>query len=233
MIEVNLLPGGVKGAPSGFSFKNLKLPSFKLGGGGDGAARDPYVMFFAVAAVASLGYMAWAFLGVSGEAEDLQVRLEAERQDSILQAGRIARMEELVAQRDLLAQRVDLIQQIDANRYVWAHLIDEIGAAVPDYLWLREVVYTGENPLVVRIGGRAGSIFAITNFMRRLEASRFLRAATIETMQAQPSEANQDELVQVFEITVTYEPPPLEELETVPLFDTPVAAQAAAAPAGN
>jgi Tfp pilus assembly protein PilN len=229
VIEVNLLPGGAKGAPGGgFSLKNLKLPSFKLGGGGEGGARDPYIMFFAVAAIASLGYMAYAFLGVSGEAEDLQVRLEEQRQDSVLQAGRIGRMEELVAQRDLLAQRVDLIQQIDADRYVWAHLIDEIGAAVPDYLWLREVVYTGENPLVVRIGGRAGSIFAITNFMRRLEASRFLRGATIETMQSQPSEANQDELVQVFEMTVTYESPPLEELETVPLFDTPVAAQAAA-----
>jgi Tfp pilus assembly protein PilN len=234
VIEVNLLPGGVKGAPGGgFSLKNLKMPSFKLGGGGEGGARDPYVMFFAVAAIASLGYMAWAFLGVRGEAEELQVRLEEERQDSLRFAALIAQTEELTARRDLLAQRVDLIQQIDANRYVWSHLLDEIGSAVPDYLWLREVVYTGENPLVVRIGGRAGQIFAITDFMRRLEASRFLRGATIETMQSQPSEANPDELVQVFDLTVTYESPPLEELETVPLFDTPVAAQAAAAPAGN
>jgi hypothetical protein len=104
---------------------------------------------------------------------------------------------------------------------------------VPDYLWLREVVYTSENPLVVRISGRAGSLFAITNFLRRLEASRFLRGAVIESSQAQPSEANPDETVQVFDMSVTYEAPPLEELETVPLFDTPVAAQAAAAPAGN
>lgn len=233
MIEVNLLPGGAKGAPSGgFSLKNLKLPSFKLGGG-EGGARDPYIMFFWVAAIASVGYMAWAFLGVRGEAEELQVQLEEERQDSLILAATIEQTEELTARRDLLAQRVDLIQQIDANRFVWAHLIDEIGAAVPDYLWLREIVYTGEDPLVVRVGGRAGSIFSITNFMRRLEASRFLRGATIETMQSQPSEANPDELVQVFDLTVTYEPPPLEELETVPLFDTSAAAQAAAAPAGN
>lgn len=232
MIEVNLLPGGKKGTPKGgFSLKGLKLPSFGAGGGG--GARDRYVLFFWGAALLSVGYMAFAFLDVTGEREELEVRLEEERQDSVRFAALIAQTNELTARRDLLAQRVAMIQQIDANRFVWPHVLDEIGAAVPDYLWLREVIYTGENPLVVHISGRAGSLFAITNFTRRLEASRFLRGATIESTQAQPSEANPDEMVQVFDMSVTYEAPPLDELETVPLFDTPVAAQAAAAPAGN
>jgi len=232
VIEVNLLPGGKKGTPKGgFSLKGLKLPSFGAGGGG--GARDRYVLFFWGAALLSVGYMAFAFLDVTGEREELEVRLEEGRQDSVRFAALIAQTNELTARRDLLAQRVAMIQQIDANRFVWPHVLDEIGAAVPDYLWLREVIYTGENPLVVHISGRAGSLFAITNFTRRLEASRFLRGATIESTQAQPSEANPDEMVQVFDMSVTYEAPPLDELETVPLFDTPVAAQAAAAPAGN
>ena len=74
----------------------------------------------------------------------------------------------------------------------------------------------------------------MTSFMRRLEASRFLRNVELQGTQQQPSEENPDDLVQVFELVVTYEPPPLDELETVPLFDNATAAgQAAAAPAGN
>jgi Tfp pilus assembly protein PilN len=112
-------------------------------------------------------------------------------------------------------------------------VLDEVASAVPEYLWLREVIYTGDNPLRVRIAGRAGSTFAVTNFLRRLEASRFLRAAEIQSMQLQPSEANPEDLVQVFEILVTYEPPPLDELESVPLFEGTTAAAQSAAPLGN
>jgi len=175
----------------------------------------------------------YTFMGVRGDREELEVRLEQERQDSLRFAVLIEQTNELTARRDLLAQRVEIIQQIDAARYTWPHVLDEIASAVPEYLWLREVVYQSENPLTIRIAGRAGSTFAVTNFMRRLEASRFLRGAEIQSMQLQPSEANQADLVQVFELTVVFESPPIEELETVPLFDNQAAAAQSAAPTGN
>jgi Tfp pilus assembly protein PilN len=189
--------------------------------------------FFAVAAAISIGYVGYTFMGVRGDREELEVRLEEERQDSIRFAAQIAQADELTARRDLLAQRVEIIQQIDAARYTWPHVLDEVASAVPEYLWLREVVYQSENPLTVRIAGRAGSTFAVTNFMRRLEASRFLRGAEMQSMLLQPSEANPADLVQVFELTAVYEPPPIQELETVPLFDNQPAAAQSAAPTGN
>lgn len=214
MIEVNLLPGGRKRSGGGRKFA-LKLP--KLGGGGD--LPDGYLLFFVGAVAVGVLYMGWAFMSVRGEREELQVRLEEERQDSIRFAAEIAQTNQLTAQRDSIAQRVAVIQEIDAGRYIWAHVLDEISAAVPDYTWLREIIYAGANPLRVRINGRAGSIYAITNFMRRLEASRFLRAVTMESTQQSPSEANPQDLVYQFELLATYEPPPMDELETVPLFD--------------
>jgi len=230
VIEVNLLPGGRKRASKGLSFS---LPKLSLGGAG-GDAADPYMLFFAVAAAIALGYMGYSFLHVRSQAEDLQVRLESEQQDSLRFAALIEQTNELTQRRDLLAQRVEIIQQIDAARYVWPHLLDEVAAAVPDYLWLTEITYAGDNPLTVRISGRAGSPFAVTNFMRRLEASRFLGPPELQSMQQQPSEANQDDLVQVFELSVTYESPPLDELQTVPLFEEgSSAAQSATPPAGN
>jgi Tfp pilus assembly protein PilN len=230
VIEVNLLPGGKKRASKGgFSFS---MPKLSLGGGG-GDAADRYVIFFAVAAAISIGYMGYSFLSVRSEREELGVRLEQERQDSIRFAALIEQTDRLTARRDSIAERVAIIQEIDAGRLVWPHLLDEVAAAVPEYLWLRSITYANNDPLQVRIEGRAGSIYSVTQFMRRLESSSFLRNAEPQTIQQQPSEADPTDLVQVFELLVTYEPPPLDELQTVPLFDEESVSAQSAAPGGN
>lgn len=242
MIEVNLLPGGKKGASGGgplaglaSAFKGLRGGGAGGRGGGGGSAVDPYMAFFAVALSITIGYMVWAYSGVNGNREELQVSIEAEVQDSTRFADLIERTNLLTARNDSIAQRVAIIQEIDQGRYVWPHILDEVAAAVPDYTWLREVVYAGGDPVQVRVNGRAGSIYAITNFMRRLEASEFLRAVQMDRAEQVPSEANPEELVYVFELLMTYETPPMDELQTVPLFDAgSLSTQTAApAPGGN
>jgi len=220
VIEVNLLPGGKKrSGGGGFSFKMPKLPGLGGGGGGGAGAMDSYQIFFAVAAAIGLGYIGWSFIGLRSETEELNVQLETQIQDSIRFSAIIEQTNELEARAATLEARVAIIQQIDAERYVWPHLLDEIAAAVPDFMWLREVLYSQEGPpLEVRITGRAASIFVITNFMRRLEASRYLRTVAPQTMQQVASDANPDDLVYMFELVANYESPPQDELETVPLF---------------
>ncbi|MCH1571992.1 MAG: PilN domain-containing protein, partial [Longimicrobiales bacterium] len=159
-----------------------------------------------------------ALLNVRTETENLGVALEEAVNDSIANATIIERTRQLEARGDSIEERVAIIQEIDAGRYVWPHILDEVAAAVPDFLWLREVMYQSDNPLTVRVTGRAGSLFAITRYMRRLEASRFLRGVSPETMQQVPSEANPEDLVYMFELVMTYESPGIDELETVPLF---------------
>ncbi len=224
MIEVNLLPGGRKGGGGDrFSLGSLAgaikgLRDRGGGGGGVGPSFDGYMGFFAAAAAISIGFMAFSFLSVRGENEELNVQLEAEIQDSIVNAATIQNANRLRARGDSIQQRVAIIQEIDADRYTWPHLLDEIASAVPDYTWLREVIYQSENPLTARVAGRAGSIFAITRFMRRLEASRFLRGVDAVTIQEMPSEEDSADLVFMFELTMIYDPPSLDELESVPLF---------------
>lgn len=220
MIEVNLLPGGKKSGTSGFSLAAVleSVKSLRSGGGGGASGVDPYQGFFAFAAAIALGYMGFSFMSLRSETEELGVAIEVAVQDSVRNASVIRQIEQLQAQGDSIEARVAVIQEIDRGRYVWSHLLDEIATAVPDYTWLREVLYAGDGPQV-RILGRAGSIFAITNFMNRLEGSRFLRSVSPETIQEVPSEANPEDLVYLFELSVTYDQPPLEELETVPLFD--------------
>jgi type IV pilus assembly protein PilN len=233
VIEVNLLPGGKKGSSGGFSFgfSLAALKNLRGGGGGGGSAVDPYQAFFAVALAITLGYAGFTFMSLRSETEELGVQLEAAIQDSIQNAAIIQRTNELQARGDSIQERVAIIQEIDADRYTWPHVLDEVAAAVPDYTWLREVLYSGDSPLQVRVAGRAGSIFAITQFMRRLEASRFLRAVTTETIQQVPSEQSAEDLVYLFELLMTYESPAIDELQTVPLFEG--GAQALTAGPGN
>ena len=230
MIEVNLLPGGKKGSSGGFSFSLPKLGSLFQGGGA--GLPDPYIMFFAAAAIVGVGYMGWAFLGVRSERSTLDDSLAEQLVDSIRFADIILEATQLRARGDSIARRVAIIQDIDAGRFVWAHLLDEVAAAVPDFLWLREVTYQSDSPLQVRLAGRAGSIFAVTRFTRRLEASRFLNTVRIENMEQVPSVENPDDLVYLFELLVTYQSPPIDELETVPLFGD-VSALDATDPTGN
>ncbi|MFQ5536178.1 MAG: PilN domain-containing protein [Gemmatimonadota bacterium] len=224
MIEVNLLPGGKKRSSKGRGF-SFSLP--KLKGGGGGLPGDPYLLGAIGAGIVSVTVIVWLFLGVRSDREEVQVALDAALQDSVRFHDLIERTNQLTARRDSIAQRVAIIQEIDAGRYIWPHIMDEVARALPDYTWLTELIQVQAEPLQVRISGQAGSTFAITNFMRRLEASRFLRGVVLERSEQAQSGADQQDIVYLFDLTVSYDPPPLDELETVPLFETGVADQMA------
>jgi Tfp pilus assembly protein PilN len=221
LIEVNLLPGGKKRSAKGrgLSLSALSLPKFG-GGGGGGALSDPYIVSAVGAGVLTLAVVGFLFFSVRGAREDTQVALDAAVQDSVRFADLIRRTNQLTARRDSIAQRVGIIQQIDAGRYIWSHVMDEVGRALPDYTWLREVVQSGTDPLQIRISGRAGNNYAITRFMQNLEASRFLRNVQLERSEQMQSEQDRRDIVYEFALTVSYDQPPLGELETVPLFES-------------
>lgn len=214
MIEVNLLPGGRKRKRSKRSL-SFSLPSI-----GGFAGADRWVVGAGTLVVVSLLSIGWLFLSVADEAEELEVGIEEAVRDSARLAEVIERAEGLQARRDSIAQRVDIIQQIDGNRYVWPHILDEVARALSDYTWLDrlEQVTTGD-PLVVRIEGRAGTIFALTSFMEALEASAFLRRT--ELISTDQLTASQENGRRVYEFTLEaeYTEPPIDLVETEPLFD--------------
>jgi Tfp pilus assembly protein PilN len=222
LIEVNLLPSGKKRPSRGRGFSPTgRLSSLKPGAGG--LPGDPYTVFAIAATALSMLIVVWLFFGVRNDREEAQVLLQQAVQDSIRFADLIERTNQLTARRDSIAQRVSIIQEIDAGRYIWPHILDEVSRALPDYTWIREITQLGEEPLEIRIGGRAGSMFAITSFMRSLEASPFLRAVQMERAEQTQSEEDDQDIVYVFEFLVNYEQPPLDMLETVPLFENEMA----------
>jgi Tfp pilus assembly protein PilN len=45
--------------------------------------------------------------------------------------------------RDSLLRQVNLIMGLDEDRYVWAHVMDEVSRALPQYTWITALAFTG------------------------------------------------------------------------------------------
>jgi Tfp pilus assembly protein PilN len=167
-------------------------------------------------------WVAWLFLSLGPRQEEAQVALDEALQDSTRYSALIERTNLLLSRRDSIVQRVSIIQAIDQGRYVWPHILDEVARAVPDYTWVTQLqqIEGGRQPRV-RIVGQAGNILALTVFMDQLEASPFLRAVRIIGSSLSQVES---QLVYTFELEVSFEQPPRDFLETVPLIRSAPAA---------
>ena len=182
---------------------------------------DPWILGSAAAVVLFLLGAFWMYSQVGGEVDRLEAAEQAAVQDSARLAEVIRRTEQLQARRDSIAQRVEVIQQIDGARYVWPHLMDEVARAVPEFTWLtRFDQITGGNLPTFRIEGRAGTIFALTNFMENLEASPFIGGVRLIGSGQAVVDVGGGVQRPVYEWTIEAEArePPSELIETVPLF---------------
>ncbi|MEZ4422871.1 MAG: PilN domain-containing protein [Gemmatimonadota bacterium] len=224
MIEVNLLPGGRKRQAGGKGIK-LGLPrrkGDKASAAASGRSFDPWIMGSAAAVALSLGLMGWMFMGAGSRTTELTLEIEEAARDSARYADLIQQTEGLRARRDTISQKVGIIQDIDGNRYVWPHVMDEVARALPDYTWLTSIVQIeGGSAPTFRVDGRAGNNFALTRFMDNLEASPFIRNVRLITTERQAvnlgGNAGQREVHQ-FTLQASFDQPPPELIETVPLF---------------
>lgn len=212
MIEINLLPGAKRRRKrrQGLSL-SLSLPSRE-----DLPDFDGWIAFVIAAWLIAPAVGGWMFLDVRERTADLEASVEEAVADSARYARVIETTERLQARRDTIAQKLELIQELDAGRYVWPHLMDEIGRALPDYTWLSRVyqVQGGARPQF-RVEGYAGNLFAFTRFMQSLELSPFVRA--VEPVSTELVTEG-GELLYAFMIEAEYEDPPPDAVETVPLF---------------
>jgi Tfp pilus assembly protein PilN len=187
----------------------------------DAVPKDPWILGAAGMVTVVLALSAFLYFTTVGTHGELVVSIDEAVSDSSRYADLIQKNDALIARRDSIAQRVAIIQEIDGDRYTWPHILDEVARALPDYTWLTELIQvSGGDPLEIRIAGRAGNNFAVTQFMENLEASLFIRGVSlISTEQTIESVSGIDRIVNQFSLEAEFERPPVELLETVPLFD--------------
>lgn len=212
MIQVNLIPGGKKGRGGG---RSIPMPDFSK------IPLDPYSLGAGVSSIVSVGVLIWMFMGIGTAQEEVQLGLVDARADSASFADIIANNTALAARRDSVAEKVAIIQEIDAGRYTWPHIMDEVGRALPDFTWLISLIQVSVGETVeFEIQGQAGNLFAMTTFMEALESSPFIRRVRpITSDQIQVTDpAGDSQLVYAFTLEMEWEDPPLDLLQTIPLF---------------
>lgn len=216
LIEMNLLPGSKRGAARQRRGRR-KLGVPKFAGLSEAIKGDPYVIGVAGLAVIAVLHFGYTMFSQGRELSRLQQELEVQRQDSIRYAANIAAADSLKARQDTLQQKAQIIREIDSDRYVWAHILDEVSVALPEYTWLTGLRQTAGSGTEVefRIDGITGITRALTRFMRDLEESPFVRDVRLvsqeQTQQGQ-------KLVHNFVLMARYQVPDSAAITTEPII---------------
>jgi len=212
VIEVNLLPGATRRRPR----KSGTAAGLSLFRGSAIRGVDRWTIAIAGAWLIGLGTAAWLYLGTNERRQELELSVEQAVQDSIRYSALISKQDQVRARRDTIAAKLVMIQEIDAERNIWAHLLDEISRALPDYTWLTQISATpGDDEVSFQIVGRTGNTFALTRFLKDLEASPFIQGVQLTRTEIVRDQG--ERTLHQFSITARYEEPPLEILTTVPL----------------
>jgi Tfp pilus assembly protein PilN len=180
VITINLRPGTRRAVKSGGSaFAGVGSRLKQMGSG----VRDPFLMgAVALSAVVVLGagYL-WIRTASRLSALDPQIeeaRAEHDRYKAFMR-------QKLAAERarDSILGQIGAISTIYRERYIWPHMLDDVGASLPEGTWLTEISAVAYAPTVdttiawrpsFRILGKTGDLANYTTFMRRLEASPWI-----------------------------------------------------------
>ena len=236
MIHVNLHPKRGKRSTSGRS------SSFAAAGAlvarVRGAVSDVYLAGAAATVVAACAGVGYLYTSQADAEAAILVREDAGVRDSARYASLIVAQTKAAARRDSLAAQLRVIAAIDSNRYVWAHLLDEMSRSLPAYTWLTGVEQTSTPPAPptvdtttapkgakseaadgaaapqttrFRVVGHTVDIQALTMFMRDLEGSPFVRNVQLARSEAVLADGKD---VTQFTLDAEYQTPPRAALRT-------------------
>ena len=219
MITVNLRPGKRrKSSGSPFNFKGM-LDSFR---GLGTKVKDPLLLGAVGGWVCVLGFLGFVYLNNVRQLYSLEPRLEQARSEHRRFKAFIADKRRQETIRDSLLAQITVIRNVDGDRYIWAHLLDEVTKALPAYTWLVDLGSSaqpaarpapqGRTPadttadtvapeLVFQLNGRTIDIQAYTRFLRQLEASPWIKDVTPVSAQ---TVVEHERPVTAFAIRATY-----------------------------
>lgn len=143
------------------------------------AERGGTMVVFVLLAVtlAGIGYFWWSIYQELGDL-DQQIKFFTEEK-ARLQAI-IAQVNEYEKKNQRLEEKERLIERLKKEREGPVHMLDEISAQLPDFIWLTSMSQSASS---IAIEGMAASYVSIADFIRKLEDSAYFR--NVELVDAQ------------------------------------------------
>jgi Tfp pilus assembly protein PilN len=195
--------------------------------------KDPMLIAGVASWVAALGFLGFVALSTTRDLAALEPQLEQTRAEHKRFKAFLAEKRHQETIRDSLVKQISVIRTVDGDRYVWAHLLDEVTKALPAYTWLIDIGLAGSTPnpaaaadtskdstqvvpqgVQFSINGRTVDIQAYTRFLRQLEASPWVTDVTpVSAMTV----VEKERPVTAFTIRATYRQADSAYIRTVPL----------------
>lgn len=108
--------------------------------------KDPLLLVAVMSWVAVLGWLGFVFVGTTRELSALTPQLEQSRAENKRFRAFLVEKRHQETIRDSLVAQISTIRSVDGDRYVWAHLLDEVTRALPAYTWLVDLGPAGVAP---------------------------------------------------------------------------------------
>ncbi len=208
-----------------------------------GKVKDPLLLACAASWIGVVGWLGYVVVSTTTELNALEPQLEATRSEHKRFKAFLAEKRHQETIRDSLVAQIGVIRTVDGDRYVWAHLMDEVTKALPAYTWLVDMgnaapavapaaapapaaAAKGDtakaepfvSPAVVfNVNGRTVDIQAYTRFLRQLEASPWITDVTPVSAQ---TVVEKERPVTAFTIRATYRQADSAYIRTVPLSES-------------
>jgi Tfp pilus assembly protein PilN len=195
-----------------------------------------------VSIIAAVGAIGALHLSQAGRAEELTERERRSVQDSTRYVAVLRERNRAESQRDSVRRQLEISKSIDNDRFVWAHIMDEVSRSLPPYTWLKTIAQSAmvaaatptpapapakdgkgkpvpppppaPATLKFQISGNTVDIQALTRFMKLLESSPFVKNVTIAKAELVTLEGKE---VQEFLLEAEYERPDASAIATVPV----------------
>jgi Tfp pilus assembly protein PilN len=204
--------------------------------------KDPLLLAAVLSWVVVLGWLGFVVIGTTRELSALTPQLEQSRAENKRFKAFLAEKRHQEVIRDSLVAQIGVIRTVDGDRYVWAHVLDEVTRALPAYTWLVNLAPAGvaaapspapaasgagkadssqaesaPPPIQFELNGRTVDIQAYTRFLRQLEASPWI--TDVMPVSAQ-TVIEKERPVTAFTIRATFRQADSAYIRTVPLSNS-------------
>ncbi len=179
MITINLRPGAKRAVQRGAAFAGI---GERLRGMTSGIKEPWQMAAIAAWAIVILG-LGWMFISSGARMASLGPELDEARAEYARYQGFMREKRREERARDSILAQIGTISAVDRDRYIWPHMLADIGDALPDGTWLTSIAHIAPTtapvpgefpPPSISIVGRTADLGNYTTFLRRLEASPWL-----------------------------------------------------------
>ena len=144
------------------------------------AVRDPLLVGSLVAALVAFGGVQVAGARLDSRDARVEAEIAAATEDASRLRGALRRVAALTREQARLASTVSAIRALDPDRYAWVRLMDQVGSAAPENVWVDRMEMTGqEGGVGFRVTGYAPSVELAAAFQRRLGGAAGVRASVL------------------------------------------------------